>query len=126
MSELSNFVQIDCAKANRLKISMFFQMSKDVALVKTTKSLNEDAQNNMIEQLQNAPPSIALLGKLNLLTTETDFSLVEDGEECEYLTQPDSFAACLAQITFAGQDAFQKAEINMERVKLHSERVPGR
>ena len=101
-------------------------MSKEVALVPQTESLCESAQTQMIDNLQQAPPSIALLGKLNLLATDQDFSLVEDGETCQYLTTPTSFRACLTQITYAGWDAFQKAEINMERVKMNSERIPGK
>ena len=95
-----------------------------VALVPQTESLCENAQNEMITNLQAAPPSIALLGKLNLLATDQDFSLIEEGETCEYLTTPESFRACLTQITFAGLDAFQKAQ--MEKVMLNSQRIPGR
>ena len=83
-----------------------------------TESLCESAQTQMIDNLQQAPPSIALLGKLNLLATDQDFSLVEDGETCQYLTTPTSFRACLTQITHAGWDAFQKAEINMETLLM--------
>lgn len=101
-------------------------MSRQVALVPQTESLCENAQNEMITNLQAAPPSIALLGKLNLLATDQDFSLIEDGETCQYLTTPTSFRACLTQITYAGWDAFQKAQINMERVMLNSERIPGK
>ena len=83
----------------------------------------------MISNLEWAPPTIAFLGiELNLLATDQDFSLVEDGEgeSCAYLTTPSSFRACLTQITHAGRDAFQKAEINMEKVKMNSERIRGR
>ena len=127
MSELSNFVQIDCAKANRLKISiLFFQMTKEVApLVKTTESLSESNQKQMIDNIQNAPLSIALLGKLNLIATEQDFSLIEEGEKVTHLTTPSSFRACLTQITFEGKNAFQQAEINMGRIMRHSQRIPG-
>ena len=86
--------------------------------------LSEGARNQLIMLLQSAPPSIAFLGKLNLLATDQDFSLIEEGETCEYLTNPESFRACLTQITFAGLDAFQKAQ--MEKVMLNSQRIPGR
>ena len=86
--------------------------------------LSEGARNELLSKLQSAPPSIAFLGKLNLLATDQDFSLIEEGETCEYLTTPESFRACLTQITFAGLDAFQKAQ--MEKVMLNSQRIPGR
>ena len=86
--------------------------------------LSERARNELLFKLQSAPPSIALLGKLNLLATDQDFSLIEEGETCEYLINPESFRACLTQITFAGLDAFRK--VQMEKVMLNSQRIPGR
>ena len=105
----------------------FFQMSIPVCSSGTEAAASVGLKE-MISNLDCAPPTIALLGKLNLLATDQDFSLVEDGEgeSCDYLTTPSSFRACLTQITHAGRDAFQKAEINMEKVKMNSERIRGR
>ena len=104
-------------------------MSEENQLVATvtTESFNENAQKEMVTNLLAAAPSIALLGQLQLVSASIDFSLLKDGEtsNCQYLKFPDSFRASLLQITHAGWDAFQKAEVNMERISLNSKRIPG-
>jgi hypothetical protein len=104
-------------------------MSEENQLVApiTTESFSENAQNEMVTNLVATAPSIALLGQLQLVSASIDFSLLEQGEtsNCKYLTHPTSFRASLLQITHAGWDAFQKAEINMERISLNSRRIPG-
>ena len=102
-------------------------MSGENQQVPTTESFNENAQKEMVTNLLAAPQSISLLGQLQLVSASIDFSLLKDGEssKVEYLKFPDSFRASLLQITYAGWDAFQKAEVNMERISLNSKRIPG-
>ena len=102
-------------------------MPEENQLLATVTSFNENAQKEMVTNLLAAAPSIALLGQLQLVSASIDFSLLKDGEtsNCKYLKFPDSFRASLLQITHAGWDAFQKAEVNMERISLNSKRIPG-
>ena len=94
----------------------------------TIESFNENGQKEMVTNLLAAGPSIALLGQLQLVSARIDFSLLKDGESsnCQYLKFPESFRASLLQITHAGWDAFQKAEIKMERIAMNSKRIPGK
>ena len=103
-------------------------MPEENQLLATVTSFNENAQNEMVTNLLTVAPSIALLGQLQLVSVKIDFSLLKDGETANSnskLKFPDSFRASLLQITHAGWDAFQKAEVNMERISLNSKRIPG-
>ena len=104
-------------------------MSEENQLVATitTETFNESHHKEMVTNLLAAAQSIELLGQLQLVSASIDFSLLKDGEtsNCKYLKFPDSFRASLLQITHAGWDAFQKAEVNMERISLNSKRIPG-
>ena len=103
-------------------------MPEENQLLATVTSFNENAQKEMVTNLLTVAPSIALLGQLQLVSVKIDFSLLKDGETANSnskLKFPDSFRASLLQITHAGWDAFQKAEVNMERISLNSKRIPG-
>lgn len=75
--------------------------------------------------LSPAPLSIALLGQLILISSDTDFSLQNRNESLtfEFLKYPDSFRACLVQVSHKGWDAFNKAHTSMDQIRLHSSNV---
>ena len=74
-----------------------------------------------------APMSIALLGQLILVSAESDFSLQDKKNEIRFklLKYPDSFRACLVQVSNKGWRAFNKAHTNMDQIRLHSGNVDG-
>ena len=92
---------------------------------KTTQSLLEYGQSELLPNLMAAPPSINLIGQLNLVGCAQDFPLGEPGETFVHLKST-TFRSCLTEITYDSWDAFQKAEINMERVAMSSQRIPGK
>ena len=75
--------------------------------------------------LTPAPLSIALLGQLILISSDADFSLQDkkDSIKFEFLKYPDSFRACLVQVSNRGWDAFNKAHISMDQIRLYSSNV---
>ena len=77
--------------------------------------------------LAPAPLSIALLGQLILVSAESDFSLQDKKNEIRFklLKYPDSFRACLVQVSNKGWGAFNKAHTNMDQIRLHSGNVDG-
>ena len=77
--------------------------------------------------LAPAPMSIALLGQLILVSAESDFSLQDKKNEIRFklLKYPDSFRACLVQVSNKGWGAFNKAHTNMDQIRLHSGNVDG-
>ena len=77
--------------------------------------------------LAPAPISIALLGQLILVSAESDFSLQDKKNEITFklLKYPDSFRACLVQVSNKGWGAFNKAHTNMDQIRLHSGNVDG-
>ena len=77
--------------------------------------------------LAPAPMSIALLGQLILVSAESDFSLQDKKNEIRFklLKYPDSFRACLVQVSNKGWGAFNKAHTNMDQIRLYSSNVDG-
>lgn len=75
--------------------------------------------------LSPAPLSIALLGQLILISSDADFSLQDKKESIkfEHLKYPDSFRACLVQVSNNGCDAFNKAHSSMDQIRLYSSNV---
>ena len=75
--------------------------------------------------LTPAPLSIALLGQLILISSDADFSLQDkkDSIKFEFLKYPDSFRACLVQVSNRGWDAFNKAHTSMDQIRLYSSNV---
>ncbi|XP_028390961.1 uncharacterized protein LOC114515836 [Dendronephthya gigantea] len=75
--------------------------------------------------LSPAPLSIALLGQLILISSDADFSLQnEKGNlKFKYLKYPDSFRACLVQVSNRGWDAFNRAHTSMDQIRLFSNNV---
>ena len=75
--------------------------------------------------LSPAPLSIALLGQLILISSDADFSLQDKkgSIKFEFLKYPDSFRACLVQVSNRGWDAFNKAHTSMDQIRLYSSNV---
>ena len=75
--------------------------------------------------LTPAPLAISLMGELIFVSTKTDFSLTErpptDG--FKFLRHPDSFRACLVQVSNEGWSAFNEAHTNMDQIRLYSSNV---
>ena len=66
---------------------------------------------NWAEFLTPAPLSIALLGQLMLVAGEKDFSLEHQRPEkgFQFIAHPESFRACLVQVSNTGWRAFNEA-----------------
>lgn len=66
---------------------------------------------NWAEFLTPAPLSIALLGQLMLVAGEKDFSLAKQRPEkgFKFIQHPESFRACLVQVSNCGWRAFNEA-----------------
>ena len=66
---------------------------------------------NWAEFLTPAPLSIALLGQLMLVAGEKDFSLENQRPEkgFQFIHHPESFRACLVQVSNTGWRAFNEA-----------------
>ena len=75
--------------------------------------------------LSPAPQSIALLGHLIIISSDTDFSLQDKKGSInfEVLKYPDSFRASLVQVSHKGWDAFNKAHTSMDQIRLYSSNV---
>ncbi|XP_049331756.1 myosin-11-like [Astyanax mexicanus] len=107
-------------------------------IVKTTQSLTtaEDMRNqtklvmqpyaNWEEYLTPAPLSIAILGELVFISSQTDFSINKNPPKNGYkhIKYPDSFRACLMQVCNSGWWAFNEAHKNMDQIRLHTMTVP--
>ena len=68
--------------------------------------------------------SITILGQLLLLSKEDDFRLVDAGKKVEHIKHPESFRACLMQLTHESWSAFNTAERNMNKVLQNVEVMP--
>ena len=66
---------------------------------------------NWAEFLTPAPFSIALMGQLMLVAGEKDFSLENQRPEkgFQFIQHPESFRACLVQVSNSGWRAFNEA-----------------
>ncbi|XP_076347688.1 uncharacterized protein LOC143245337 [Tachypleus tridentatus] len=108
------------------------KMNKQLRSVTKGKDIKEEMalimtpHTNWEQYLVPAPLSIALLGDLMLITSDTDFSLenAKPVDGFKYMRYPSSFRACLAQVSNSGWDAFNEAHKNMDQIRLHSANVP--
>ncbi|XP_052076361.1 uncharacterized protein LOC127714343 [Mytilus californianus] len=78
--------------------------------------------SNWDSLLTSTPTSIALIGNLMLIATESDFTLLENAPKdgFKYLKYPNSFRASLVQLSNMGSDAFNDAHMNMDSIRLHT------
>ncbi|XP_059841406.1 uncharacterized protein LOC132402555 isoform X2 [Hypanus sabinus] len=81
---------------------------------------------NWEEFLVPAPTAVAILGELIALSSASDFPLNRHNPERQYqhLRYPESFRACLAQLSNQGWKTFNLAHKNMDQIRLHSQSVP--
>ncbi|XP_061108252.1 uncharacterized protein LOC133135340 [Conger conger] len=110
----------------------------ETSIVKVTKGLTRAADcredtkllmqpyANWEEYLTPAPMSIAILGELVFISSNTDFSIRKGGPEggFKYAKYPDSFRACLMQVCNSGWRAFNEAHKNMDQIRLYTNSVP--
>ncbi|KAJ3364351.1 hypothetical protein GGF31_009037 [Allomyces arbusculus] len=78
------------------------------------------------DYLSPAPMCIAILGQLQLVATKRDFSIRDSAPigGFQKIKFPDSFRACLVQVTNDGWRAFNTAHTKMNQVKLLSGAMP--
>ncbi|XP_051784936.1 uncharacterized protein LOC114653829 isoform X4 [Erpetoichthys calabaricus] len=81
---------------------------------------------NWEEFLMPGPLSIAILGELVFISSNDDFSINKNPPKggFKYIRYPDSFRACLMQVSNNGWMAFNEAHKNMDQIRLHSDNVP--
>ncbi|XP_039609853.1 uncharacterized protein LOC120529784 [Polypterus senegalus] len=81
---------------------------------------------NWEEFLMPGPLSIAILGELVFISSRDDFSINKNAPKdgFKYIRYPESFRACLMQVTNSGWMAFNEAHKNMDKIRLHSANVP--
>ncbi|XP_058861909.1 uncharacterized protein LOC117398360 [Acipenser ruthenus] len=81
---------------------------------------------NWEEYLMPGPLSIAILGELVFISSNTDFSINKNPPKdgFKYIKYPNSFRASLMQVTNSGWIAFNEAHKNMDQIRLHSNNVP--
>ncbi|XP_076866650.1 uncharacterized protein LOC143517750 [Brachyhypopomus gauderio] len=110
----------------------------DSQIVKASKSLTSAEemrnQSKLIMQpyanwegyLTPAPLSIAIMGELVFISSQTDFSINKNPPKdgYQYIKYPESFRACLMQVCNSGWGAFNKAHKNMDQIRLHTLTVP--
>uniref|UniRef100_UPI00398F229B uncharacterized protein n=1 Tax=Pristiophorus japonicus TaxID=55135 RepID=UPI00398F229B len=104
------------------------------AFLKQTKA-EEVRQDNMLmmqpyvnweEFLMPAPTSIAILGELIIISSTNDFPINKRTPDRQYqhIKYPESFRACLMQVSNRGWKTFNLAHKNMDQIRLHSQSVP--
>ncbi|XP_054834078.1 uncharacterized protein LOC129328815 [Eublepharis macularius] len=84
---------------------------------------------NWEEYLMPAPLSIAILGNLIFISAgQGDFSINKNPPPrgFRYLRYPESFRACLCQVSNEGWHAFHEAHVNMDKIRLLTASIPGR
>uniref|UniRef100_W5LWZ3 Uncharacterized protein n=1 Tax=Lepisosteus oculatus TaxID=7918 RepID=W5LWZ3_LEPOC len=100
-------------------------------IIQVTKKITkaEDVQNdnkmlmkpyaNLEEFLMPAPISIAILGELVFISSNTDFSIKNPPKDgFKFIHYPESFRTCLMQVCNAGWGAFNEAHNNMDQIRL--------
>ncbi|XP_078392646.1 uncharacterized protein LOC144676001 [Cetorhinus maximus] len=104
------------------------------AFLKHTKAEEVRRDNMLIMQpyanweefLMPAPMSIAILGELIIISSVSDFPVNKHtpDRQYKYIKYPESFRACLMQVSNQGWKSFNLAHTNMDQVRLHSQSVP--
>ena len=68
--------------------------------------------------LTAAPLSIAILGQVQLVAGQRDFSLAPPPNGFKCIKYPDSFRANLVHLSNEGYNAFLQAHTNMDQIRL--------
>ncbi|XP_042189684.1 uncharacterized protein LOC121848591 [Callorhinchus milii] len=101
------------------KISKADNVRQDTALMMKPYS-------NWEEFLMPAPIAVSILGELIFISAKDDFpidqNMPKDGYQ--YIRYPQSFRACLVQVSNQGWEAFNEAHKNMDGIRLHSLTIP--
>uniref|UniRef100_A0ACB8EH39 Uncharacterized protein n=1 Tax=Sphaerodactylus townsendi TaxID=933632 RepID=A0ACB8EH39_9SAUR len=82
---------------------------------------------NWEEYLMPAPLSIAVLGQLIFISAaQGDFSINRNPPPrgFQYIKYPDSFRACLCQVSNEGWHAFNEAHVSMDQIRLLTLKIP--
>ncbi|XP_054833433.1 uncharacterized protein LOC129328408 [Eublepharis macularius] len=82
---------------------------------------------NWEEYLMPAPLSIAVLGQLIFISAgQGDFSINRNPppQGFQYIKYPESFRACLCQVSNEGWHAFNEAHISMNQIRLLTLKIP--
>ncbi|KNE57374.1 hypothetical protein AMAG_03096 [Allomyces macrogynus ATCC 38327] len=114
---------------------MVAQLSKQAEAVSALSKPSQRARDTALslcvdspweDYLSPAPMCIALLGQLQLVATKRDFSIKESAPigGFQYVKFPDSFRACLVQVTNDGWCAFNTAHTNMNSIRLLAMGMP--
>ncbi|XP_076866645.1 uncharacterized protein LOC143517747 [Brachyhypopomus gauderio] len=111
-------------------------MASQIAKISQSLTTAEEMRNqtklimqpyvNWEEYLTPAPLSIAIMGELVFISSQTDFSINKNPPKdgYQYIKYPESFRACLMQVCNSGWGAFNKAHKNMDQIRLHTLTVP--
>ncbi|KAG6921329.1 hypothetical protein G0U57_008413, partial [Chelydra serpentina] len=109
-----------------VKAELSVSKAKDV---RKETELRMKSYANWEEFLMPAPISIAILGQLVFISAgQGDFSINKNPPKdgFKHIKYPESFRACLCQVSNQGWAAFNAAHVNMDRIRLLSMSVPGR
>ncbi|XP_076864003.1 uncharacterized protein LOC143516336 [Brachyhypopomus gauderio] len=111
-------------------------MNSQIAQINQSLTTAEEMRNqtkllmqpyaNWEEYLAPAPLSIAIMGELVFISSQTDFSINKNPPKdgYKYIKYPESFRACLMQVCNSGWWAFNEAHKNMDQIRSHTLTVP--
>ncbi|XP_067901704.1 paramyosin-like [Heterodontus francisci] len=108
------------------------KVNSGIKMLSATEEVKRDLElimkpyANWEEFLTPGPISIAILGELIFISAAEAFQvkLVTAGKTFRFLRHPESFHACLMQVSDQGWKAFNKAHKNMDQIRLYSLTAP--
>ncbi|XP_072436354.1 uncharacterized protein [Chiloscyllium punctatum] len=108
------------------KVNSNINMLSAAEEVKSDLELIMKPYANWEEFLTPGPLSIAILGELIFISAAEAFQvkLSVAGKTFRFLRHPESFHACLMQVSDQGWKAFNKAHRNMDQIRLYSMSAP--
>uniref|UniRef100_A0A4W3GPJ1 Uncharacterized LOC103191511 n=1 Tax=Callorhinchus milii TaxID=7868 RepID=A0A4W3GPJ1_CALMI len=112
--------QIVAINSAIMKLSKAENVRKDTAMMMQPYA-------NWEEFLMPGPTAIAILGELIFISAADDFPINKNNPDktYEFIKYPESFRACLMQVSNQGWMAFNKAHKNMDQIRLESLNIPG-
>ncbi|XP_042188651.1 LOW QUALITY PROTEIN: uncharacterized protein LOC103191511 [Callorhinchus milii] len=111
--------QIVAINSAIMKLSKAENVRKDTAMMMQPYA-------NWEEFLMPGPTAIAILGELIFISAADDFPINKNNPDktYEFIKYPESFRACLMQVSNQGWMAFNKAHKNMDQIRLESLNIP--
>ncbi|XP_078413640.1 uncharacterized protein LOC144689977 [Cetorhinus maximus] len=108
------------------KVNTSVKMLSATEEIKTHLELIMKSHANWEEFLTAGPISIAILGELIFISAAEAFQVKLNVAEktFRFLRHPESFHACLLQVSDQGWKAFNKAHKNMDQIRLYSLTAP--